>query len=379
MRMPMFTWMAFVVQFLLVLAFPVITIALVFLQFDRFFGTNFYTIDRRRRPAALAAPVLDLRTPGGLHPDPAGVRPGVGDPADVLAQAALRLPGDGLLGNPHRLPRLRRVGAPHVRRRHGPDRRLGVRRDDDAHRDPDRREDLQLDLHDVGRQPAVHDGDEVRDLARGAVHHRRHLGRHARVAAGRPAADRHLLHRRALPLRALRRLDDGALRRHLLLLPEDHRPPAEREARQLALLADVHRREPDVLPDALVRAARHAAPHLHVRRRPGLGDLQPDEHRRRVPAGDRRAASSSTTSSAAASSGEIAGNDPWGAPTLEWSIPSPPPEYNFAAIPTRDVALSAVGREVARAHRRRSAQPARRRAQRRRRRRASTSARSTIT
>jgi cytochrome c oxidase subunit I len=44
MRMPMFTWMAFVVQFLLVLAFPVITIALVFLQFDRFFGTNFYAI-----------------------------------------------------------------------------------------------------------------------------------------------------------------------------------------------------------------------------------------------------------------------------------------------------------------------------------------------
>jgi cytochrome c oxidase subunit 1 len=42
MRMPVFTWMAFVVQFLLVLAFPVITIALVFLQFDRFFGTQFY-------------------------------------------------------------------------------------------------------------------------------------------------------------------------------------------------------------------------------------------------------------------------------------------------------------------------------------------------
>jgi cytochrome c oxidase subunit I len=52
MRMPMFTWNAFVVQFLLVLAFPVITIALVFLQFDRFFGTNFYTI------AAGADPLL---------------------------------------------------------------------------------------------------------------------------------------------------------------------------------------------------------------------------------------------------------------------------------------------------------------------------------
>ena len=52
MRMPMFTWMSFVVQFMMILAFPVITIALVFLLFDRFFGTNFYTI------AAGADPLL---------------------------------------------------------------------------------------------------------------------------------------------------------------------------------------------------------------------------------------------------------------------------------------------------------------------------------
>ncbi|MDE3173414.1 MAG: cytochrome c oxidase subunit I [Gemmatimonadota bacterium] len=52
MRMPMFTWMAFIVQFLLILAFPVITIALVFLQFDRFFGTQFYEL------AAGADPLL---------------------------------------------------------------------------------------------------------------------------------------------------------------------------------------------------------------------------------------------------------------------------------------------------------------------------------
>ncbi len=52
MRMPMFTWMAFVVQFLIVLAFPVITVAIVFLVFDRFFGTNFYTV------AAGADPLL---------------------------------------------------------------------------------------------------------------------------------------------------------------------------------------------------------------------------------------------------------------------------------------------------------------------------------
>ena len=31
--------------------------------------------------------------------------------------------------------------------------------------------------------------------------------------------------------------------------------------------------------------------------------------------------------------GKVAGPNPWGAPTLEWSIPSPPPVYNFRHIP----------------------------------------------
>ena len=30
----------------------------------------------------------------------------------------------------------------------------------------------------------------------------------------------------------------------------------------------------------------------------------------------------------------VEGRDPWGAATVEWSIPSPPPEYNYAVIPT---------------------------------------------
>ena len=32
-------------------------------------------------------------------------------------------------------------------------------------------------------------------------------------------------------------------------------------------------------------------------------------------------------------SGEVAGPDPWDGGTLEWTIPSPPPVYNFAVIP----------------------------------------------
>ena len=42
MRMPVFVWMTLVTQFLIVLAFPVITVGLILLLFDRFFGTNFY-------------------------------------------------------------------------------------------------------------------------------------------------------------------------------------------------------------------------------------------------------------------------------------------------------------------------------------------------
>ena len=42
MRMPMFVWMSFITQVLLLLAFPVITVALFLLMFDRFFGSNFF-------------------------------------------------------------------------------------------------------------------------------------------------------------------------------------------------------------------------------------------------------------------------------------------------------------------------------------------------
>jgi cytochrome c oxidase subunit I len=31
--------------------------------------------------------------------------------------------------------------------------------------------------------------------------------------------------------------------------------------------------------------------------------------------------------------GKKAGNDPWDGWTLEWSVPSPAPSYNFAVIP----------------------------------------------
>jgi cytochrome c oxidase subunit 1 len=52
MRLPVFTWMTLITQFLVITAFPVITVALVLLMFDRFFGTSFYA------PAGGGDPVL---------------------------------------------------------------------------------------------------------------------------------------------------------------------------------------------------------------------------------------------------------------------------------------------------------------------------------
>ncbi len=44
MRMPVFVWMTLVVQFLIALAFPPITVGLIYLMFDRFFGTHFFDV-----------------------------------------------------------------------------------------------------------------------------------------------------------------------------------------------------------------------------------------------------------------------------------------------------------------------------------------------
>ncbi|MCC6629724.1 MAG: cytochrome c oxidase subunit I [Chloroflexi bacterium] len=52
MRMPVFVWMTLVVSVLLVLAFPPLTVGLTFLLFDRMFGTHFFV------PAAGGDPVL---------------------------------------------------------------------------------------------------------------------------------------------------------------------------------------------------------------------------------------------------------------------------------------------------------------------------------
>ncbi len=148
-RVPVFVWMGLVVQLLLAFSLPIITVALFQLLFDREFGDALLRSDGRRGSDPVAAPVLAVRPSRGLHPDPAGVRDHHGDPPGLQPQAAVRLPVRGVLRDRDRVHRVRRVGAPHVRGGPGAGGEHGVRCVDGDHRDPHRREDLQLDGHDV--------------------------------------------------------------------------------------------------------------------------------------------------------------------------------------------------------------------------------------
>ena len=92
------------------------------------------------------------------------------------------------------------------------------------------------------------------------VHRRRRHRRGAGQCRRRPRAAGHLLRGGALPLRAVARRRVRHLRRLVLLVPEDERLHVQRDHRQAALLGHLHRREPGVLPAALPRPRRHAAP-----------------------------------------------------------------------------------------------------------------------
>ena len=102
---------------------------------------------------------------------------------------------------------------------------------------------------------------------------------------------------------------------------------------QAELLADAHRVQPHVLPDAHPRPPGPAPPDLHVRRGHGLGRPQLPGHDRLVRHRAERARVPGEHLRHARCAASRRRADPWDARTLEWSIPTPVPEYNFAEIP----------------------------------------------
>ena len=185
----------------------------------------------------VAALLLVLRPSRGVHPHAARLRLRLRDHPRLLAQGPLRLSHDRGGLRVHRPRQSQRVGASHVRGRYGCPAQRVLRAVHHAHRRPHRDQDLQLAGHHVRRQARFPDAHALLLRLPPPVPVR---GPHRRDALGRPvqlAAQRLVLRGRPLPLRARGQSPLHHLRRHLLLVPQGHRPHALRAARALAFLA----------------------------------------------------------------------------------------------------------------------------------------------
>ena len=219
MRMPVFVWMTLIVSFLIILRLPCpITVAITLLLFDRMIRARTSSLSTA---GAERDPLLwqHLFWIFG-HPEVyILILPAMGIVSDILpyllAEAALRLHDRRLRRRGHRLPRLRRLGAPHVHRwprPNGPPATFaiatmaivavptGVKIFNWLATTLGR-------LHVSFKTPML--------FALGFISHvhaRRIQRRDARIAVpvDAPAA-RHLLHRRPLPLRPLRRQPSSGL------------------------------------------------------------------------------------------------------------------------------------------------------------------------
>ena len=134
-RLPLPIWALFITAILVLLAIPVLTGALIMLLFDQTIGTSFFLPQGRRSAAAVAAPVLVLRAPRGLHPDPAGDGDRIGGASPTArASRSSATTFDGLRDRCDRVPGLGRLGPPHVPERHEPAAGRHLHDLDDDHR-----------------------------------------------------------------------------------------------------------------------------------------------------------------------------------------------------------------------------------------------------
>jgi cytochrome c oxidase subunit I+III len=115
-RMPLFVWAILVMAFMIVFAMPPLMVAASCSRWTAPAAPTSSTVEMRGDAAALAAHLLVLRAPRGLHHLRAGAGHRV-DHRDLRAAAGVRLHGRRAGRWSHRLHQLRALGAPHVRHR----------------------------------------------------------------------------------------------------------------------------------------------------------------------------------------------------------------------------------------------------------------------
>ena len=103
-RMPIFAWYMLVTAVMMLIGFPPLILGLDPARARAGLRPAVLRPDARRRPAALAAPVLAVRPPGGLHHLPARRGRGLDDHADLRPARADRLPDRRRRGHRHGFP-----------------------------------------------------------------------------------------------------------------------------------------------------------------------------------------------------------------------------------------------------------------------------------
>ena len=241
MRMPVFCWTALATNLLIVAAFPILTATFAMLLLDRYLGFHFFTVDGQGNQMMY----VNLFWVWG-HPEvyililPA-VRRVFRSDRDLLRQAAVRIPLDGRRDHGDLRPLLPGLAAPFLHHGRQRQRQRLLRRHDHDHRRADRRESLQLAVHDVWRPRSVLGAGAVVDRLHGDLRDRRHDRRADGGAAGRLPAAQQRVPDRALPQRHHRRRRvrrDGRLQ---LLVPQGIRLQARRTLGQGLVLVLVHR------------------------------------------------------------------------------------------------------------------------------------------
>ena len=282
-RMPMFAWTMLIFAGMIVFAFPAVILATMLLELERAFGWPFFIAAQGRRCAAVAAPVLVLRPPRGLHHLPAGRRHGVDDRADDGAHAAGRLPADRRRADRDRLLLLRPVGASHVHHRHsGAVAQLLL---GGQHGGRDSRAASRCSRGSRRSRPAGCAGDAVA-VSCSAFSFIFTLGGLTGVMVAMVPFDWQA-HDTYFVVAHLHYVLIGGMVFPLFAAFYYWAPAFSRRALsetlgKMGILADVHRLQRLVLPDAHRRPDGHAAPRLYLSGGDGMGRAEHDLDRRRV-------------------------------------------------------------------------------------------------
>ena len=152
------------------------------------------------------------------------------------------------------------------------------------------------------------------------------------ILVGRRPPPRHVLRRRPLPLRD-DGLDAGRVPRRRSTTGGRSSPAACTTSSSAAIVRArrVLRVQPDVPPAVRHGLARHAAPLLGLR--PAVPDLPPALDDRRLRPRHLDLHHGRLADLRRSRTARSAPRNPWGASSLEWQAPTPPPLYNFEKPP----------------------------------------------